>query len=644
MTETIANPRMPITTPLADEEELRQLEETWRKPWGVWGWLTTTNHKDIGLRFIYTAMTFFTFAGLLALGVRIQLAVPSNHFLGPDRYNQFFTTHGSAMMFLFAVPIMEGFGLYLVPLMIGTRNVAFPKLMAYAYYCYLFAGLGLFVSLIFDMGPDMGWFAYTPLSGPSFSPGHRVDIWSQMVTLVELSSLASAVDLIVTILKERAPGMSLNRMPIFVWAQLVVSFMMLFSMPAVMLCSTMLSTDRLANIGTHFYNHVEGGDHLLWQHLFWFFAHPEVYIIFIPATGFVSAIIPTFTRRRMYGYTPLVLSMTATAFIGFGVWVHHMFVTPLPELGQSMFTASSMMIVIPNGVQMFCWLATIWGGKPRIKLPFVWVLGFVAVFMIGGLSGVMLASIAIDSQVHDTMFVVAHLHYVLIGGAVFPLFGAFYYWYPKWTGRMLGTKLGYLNFALMFIGFNLTFWPLHHLGLHGMPRRVYTYPAEMGWGTANFIATIGAMLQGLSVLVFYINVLVSRRHGKIAGANPWFAGTFEWATESPPPRFNFQHLPTCQGREPVWENQPDAPVVTGLRSDIRELLSTTTLDAEPHHRYDIANDSITPFLLGCATAYMLLGGGIFHPKHAVYAAIAVTVFLWIWFWASGKKKPGHESD
>jgi cytochrome c oxidase subunit 1 len=616
------------------------LEQTWRRPRGFYGWLVSTDHKDIGLRFIVTAMVFFVLAGLLALAMRVQLAVPLNTVLGPDRYNQFFTTHGTAMMFLFAVPIMEGFGLYLVPLMVGTRNVSFPRLLNYSYYIYLCAGLALFTGLAFNMGPDVGWFAYTPLSGPDFSPGHRVDLWSQMVTLIEIASLSGAVEIITTVFKQKAPGMSLNRMPIFVWAHVVTSFMILFAMPAVMLCSTMLSTDRLTHLTTHIYNQAEGGDALLWQHLFWFFAHPEVYIIFIPATAFVSAILPTFCRRKIFGYTPLVLSMVATAFIGFGVWVHHMFATPIPDLGQGLFTASSLMIVVPNGIQMFCWIATIWGGKrPAMKTPFLFVLGFIATFVIGGLTGVILASVAIDLQVHDTFFVVAHLHYVLIGGAVFPLFAAFYYWFPKWTGRMLSERLGVANFVLLFVGFHLTFWPMHHLGLHGMPRRIYTYVPETGWMHLNLLATVGAFTIAAAVLLFAVNVLVSLRRGQVAGNDPWGAGTFEWATTSPPPAYNFAYPPTCQGSEPLWENAPDARVVSGLATDYREVLSTTTLDAAPDHRYSLARETIATVLLALATAFLLLAGGIFNPKYALYGFAAVGLTLFWWFWSESRQRP-----
>ena len=464
----------------------RMLETAWGRRSGLHGWIACSDHKEIGLRFIVTAFVFFLLGGILALLMRIQLAVPDNHFLGPDLYNQLFTTHGTTMMFLFAVPVMQGMGIYLVPLMIGTRNVSFPRQLNFAYYLYLAGGLLLYVSLVLDVGPDMGWFSYVPLAGPQYAPGHRMDVWSQMISMVEISSLAVAVNIITTILKHRAPGMSLNRMPLFVWSQLVTAVMILFAMPVVTVCSTMLSLDRMAHVNTHFFNPAEQGDALLWQHLFWFFAHPEVYIVFLPASGFVSTLIPAFTRRKDFGYVALVLSLVATAFIGFGVWVHHMFATPLPELGQGLFTASSLMIVVPSGIQIFCWTATLCSGRIRWTTAIGFVLAYFAVFILGGMTGVMLASVSIDTQVHDTFFVVAHLHYVLIGGAIFPLFGAFYYWFPKWTGRLLNEPLGWLNLALLFIGFNLTFFPMHNLGLDGMPRRVYTYIESAGWARTKF--------------------------------------------------------------------------------------------------------------------------------------------------------------
>ena len=631
-----------------DERVHRELEVTWMRRKGVVGWLSTTNHKDIALRYIVTAFTFFAVAGLLAAAMRIQLALPKNTFLGPDRYNQFFTVHGTTMMFLFAVPVMEAMALYFVPMMVGTRNVAFPRLNAFGFYTYLFGGLLLYTGLFLNIGPDAGWFAYVPLSGPEYSPGKRIDFWAQMITLTEISALVSAVEVIATVLKQRAVGMSLNRIPLFVWVMVITGFMTLFAMPAVMLASGYLAMDRLTNVNTHFFNPAEGGDAILYQHIFWFFGHPEVYLIFLPATGFVSTILPVFARRKIVGYTPLVLSLIGTAFIGFGLWVHHMFATPVPNLGQSFFTGASMMIAIPNGIQIFCWLATLWSGKPQFKVPLLYVLGFIALFVFGGLSGIMLASVPIDLQVHDTFFVVAHFHYVLIGGAVFPLFGAVYYWFPKWTGRMLNEVLGRWSFWVMFVGFNLAFFPMHQLGLRGMPRRIYTYGPETGWGALNMLASVGAGVLGLGALLFFLNVIFSRRRGAIAGPNPWGASTLEWAAASPPASYNYLYLPTVRDRDPLWtsvrrgpENTPegllDMPVIVGLSNEHREVLNTTILEALPDHRYEIVGDSIYPFILSVAVG-ATIAGAIFTPWAWVIGAALCLLALIPWFWSGTERE------
>ncbi|MFL5502294.1 MAG: cbb3-type cytochrome c oxidase subunit I, partial [Gemmatimonadaceae bacterium] len=476
---------------IPEEDEIRaRLSSSWNEGSGLWAWLTSTNHKSIAKRYIVTAVIFFILGGLEAGMMRAQLSRPENRFIGPDLYNQIFTMHGSTMMFLFAVPVMEAIGLYMVPLMIGTRNVAFPRLNALGYWMYLFGGILLYVAFFYNTGPDAGWFAYVPLSGPQYSPGKRIDVWAQMITFTEIAALIGAVEIVTTIFKQRAPGMSLNRMPLFVWAQLITAFMIIFALPAIVVSSSMLAADRL--IDTHFFNPAEGGDALLWQHLFWFFGHPEVYIIFIPALGMMSSMIEAFTRRPIFGYPAMVLSLITTAFLGFGLWVHHMFATPLPALGQSFFTAASTAIALPSGVQIFCWIATIWSGRPRYTTSFLFVLGFFVLFIIGGMTGVMVASIPFDLQAHDTYFVVSHFHYVLLGGAVCPLFGAFYFWFPKVTGRMLSERLGKWNFWLFFIGMNVTFFPMHILGLLGMPRRIYTYLPEMGWGGLNLLVSCGA--------------------------------------------------------------------------------------------------------------------------------------------------------
>src|SRR5919199_1666449 len=500
-------------THLMDASELhehRLLEQTWQPPRGFFRWFTHVHHHAIGRRFIITAFVFFLLGGILALLMRLQLARPEQTLLGPDLYNQVFTMHGSTMMFLFAVPVMEAMGVYLIPLMIGTRNVVFPRLNAFSYWIYLFGGIALYAFFVLNIGPDAGWTTYVPLAGPDYSPGKRIDIWQQLINFTELSALAASVELIVTIFKLRAPGMSLNRMPLYVWSMLVTSFMVIFAMPAVMMASLFTTLDRL--VGTHFFNPAEGGDVLLWQHLFWFFGHPEVYIIFIPALGMVSSIVATFARRPVLGHLPMVLSLVATAFLGFGLWVHHMFATGLPKLGNSFFTAASMTIAIPSGIQIFCWIATIWAGKPVFKTPLLYVVGFVVIFVIGGL-----------------------------------------------TGGMLHEGAGKLNFWLFFVGFNVAFFPMHILGLEGMPRRVYTYPMGMGWDGMNLTATLGALMIALSVLVFIGNVAWSLRRGVAAGDNPWGASTLEWATSSPPPVYNFAHTPFVQSREPLWELEGELP-------------------------------------------------------------------------------------
>ena len=624
------------THPIDDaafDAERRELEHSWKHEHGVKAFFSEVDHKRIGIRFIVTALVFFALGGILAALMRIQLAVPENGFIGPDLYNQIFTMHGTTMMFLFAVPVMEGLAIYFVPLMVGARAIALPRLAAYGYWIFLAGGIFLYVSFLLNMGPDNGWFSYVPLAGPEFSPGKRGDVWAQLITFTEVASLIGAIVIIVTVFKYRRPGMALDRMPVFVWAELVTNFVIIFAMPAVMMASTTLILDRL--VGTHFYNQAEGGDPILYQHLFWFFGHPEVYLIFLPAQGLMSTLIQTFSSRPIVGYTALVLALVATGFMSFGLWVHHMFAAGLPQIGASFFTAASIMIAIPSGVQIFCWIATIWSGRIRFATPMLWALGFFVVFILGGMTGVMVAAVPLDLQVHDTYFVVAHLHYVLIGGAVFPLFGALHYWFPKMTGRMPSERLGAIAFWLMFAGFNMTFFPMHQLGLNGMTRRVYTYLPEMGWGTLNFVATIGAGLMAAAALTITFNAIRSLRVGERAPDNPWHAATLEWATSSPPPPYNFHPEPLIGSRDPLWDDPPDMPVITGVRSDRKEVLVTRLLDATPDHRYHSPESSVWPFWAALATTAMFIGS-IFTPWAVVWGAIPVTVALIFWFWPRGE--------
>jgi cytochrome c oxidase subunit 1 len=622
-------------TDLTREDIERRLHGVWGTPGGWWGFFATVDHKTIALRYIMTAFGFMGVGGIAAAVMRLQLSGPEKHIVSPDVYDQLFTMHGSTMMFLFAVPVMEAFAVYLVPLMVGTRNVAFPRLNAFSYWVYLFGGLMLWIAFALNEGPDVGWFAYVPLSGPVYGIGKRPDIWAQMITYTELSGLAIAVEIVVTVFKMRAPGMSLDRIPLFVWASLVTAFMILFAMPAIMVSSTMLILDRL--VGTHFFDTSNGGDALLWQHLFWFFGHPEVYFIFIPATGMVSAILPTFVRRPMFGHMLVVLALMATGFLSFGLWVHHMFVTGLPRLGESFFTASSMAIAVPAGLQIFCWLATLWSGRPQFKTPLLFVLGFIVIFVIGGLSGVMVASVPIDTQVHDTYFVVAHFHYVLIGGAVFPLIGAVYYWFPKATGRMLDERIGRWHFWLAFLAFNLAFFPMHILGLQGMPRRIYTYTPDMPWGPLNLLSTIGAFLFAASFVVMLVNIVISHRRGEAAGDNPWDAPTLEWATASPPPPQNFSRIPTVDSREPLWARAGTLPVVTGMLADQRQVLISTVTAAEPDILSPSPEPSIWPFVSAMVISVTLFGS-IFTAWAITAGAIPIGIVLTLWFWPKGSKE------
>ena len=615
-----------------DERADPRLARTWAPDPGWLGRLTDVDHKRVATRYVLTAAAFGVLAGALSLVMRLQLAVPDNRLLGPAAYDAVFTTHGTAMMFLFAVPIMQGLGLYLVPLMIGTRNLAFPRLNVFGYYVFLGGGLFLFGGFLLHAAPSAGWFSYVPLASLQFSPGKGSDLWAQTITFTELAALVAAVEIVVTTLKQRAPGMTLGRMPVLVWAMLVMSVMVILAMPAIMVASTMLAMDRL--VDTRFFVPERGGDVVLWQHLFWFFGHPEVYIVFVPALGFVSQILTTFTRRPLVGYPAIVGSLVTTGALGFALWAHHMFAAGIGHRPSVFFMAASMAIAVPTGIQIFCWIATIWGTRPALRTPLLFVVGFFLTFVPGGLTGVVLASVPVDLQLHDTFFVVAHLHYVLIGGGVFPLLGALWYWLPKMSGRLMPEPAGRASVALLVVGFHLTFFPMHQLGLEGMPRRVFTYGRDTGWAGLNLLATVGAFVLLSGLLVYGAGLAWGLRRGRPAGADPWGADSLEWATASPPPSYNHAPLPVVSSRHPLWA--PSAATVIGIRSEVREVLVTTAGRAAPSHRQVLDGPGVSPILLALAVSATLVAV-LFTPWAVVWGSVPCFAALFLWFWPW----PGH---
>ncbi len=534
---------------------------------GVWGWMTTVDHKKIGILYGVTAFIFFILGGLEAILIRMQLAQPDGEVLSAELYNQFFTMHGITMIFLVVMPMGVAFMNYLIPLQIGARDVAFPRLNAFSYWVFLFAGIFIYSSFFLGGAPDGGWFGYAPLSTSLETQG--MTFYSLGLQMAGIASLAGAVNFIITIINMRAPGMTLMRLPVFMWMSLVTSFLLLFAMPVIAVALFQLMFDRVFD--ANFYQVAAGGEPLLWQHLFWLFGHPEVYIMILPAMGIVSEILPTFARKPLFGYAALVFAGIAIGFMGWGVWAHHMFAVGLGPVANAAFALSTMFIAVPTGVKIFNWLGTLWGGDIRFKTPILFALGFISMFIIGGLSGVTHAIVPHDAQQTDTYYIVAHFHYVLFGGAIFGLFGGAYYWWPKIFGRMLGERLGKLHFWLMFIGFNLTFFPMHIIGLQGQPRRTYTYPEGMGWDMWNFVMTIGAFTIALSFVVFILNAIASRTRGEEAGNDPWDGRTLEWTMTSPPPEHNFDATPVVRARDDFWykkyakdipEGEP-APAIAG---------------------------------------------------------------------------------
>ena len=543
----VTEPRPPLTPP---EEPVRLLRRPTGYTKGAWSWITTIDHKKIGILYLATAFTFFLIGGLEALLLRLQLGSPENTVLSADAYNQVFTMHGTTMIFLVVMPLSAGLANYLVPLQIGARDVAFPRLNAFGYWTFLVGGLFMYSSFFLGGAPNGGWFGYAPLS--STMPGHNMDYWLFGLQILGIASLTGAVNLIVTIINMRAPGMSLFRMPIFSWMTLVAQFLLLFAMPVIAVALFFLMFDR--QFGGNFFSPAAGSDPLLWQHLFWLFGHPEVYILILPAMGVVSEVIPVFARKPLFGYQVMVFSGIAIGFMGWGVWAHHMFASGLGPVATSAFSASTMFIAVPTGVKIFNWLATLYRGRIKITAPLLFAVGFVTMFTIGGLSGVTHGVVPADTQQTDTYYIVAHFHYVLFGGSIFGLFAGAFYWFPKFTGRVLDERLGKIQFWLMLIGFNMTFGPFHILGLQGMPRRIYTYPKDHGWDFWNMFATIGSFVIAVSVLVFIYNLWISRRH-PAAGDDPWDARTLEWSIPSPPPEYNFADIPVVTARDDFWHQK-----------------------------------------------------------------------------------------
>jgi cytochrome c oxidase subunit I len=629
--------RTPVIAQASDPAIAARLQRIWETPAGLRGWLTTVDHKIIGIRYLITAFAFLLLGGMEALVMRVQLAHANQHVLTSEQYNQLFTMHGITMIFLYALPVLSGFSNYLWPLMLGSRDMAFPRLNALSYWIFLFSGLFIYASFLAGDGPNSGWFNYVPYASLSYNPGQGIDFYALGMIMLGVSTTVGSINFIVTLFRTRAPGMSINRVPILVWGTLTASVGNLLAVPAVSLAFLMLWMDR--QFGTHFFDTTGGGSPLLWQHLFWMFGHPWVYAIVLPAMGIISDGLPTFCRRPLVGYTLVALSTVATMFIGFGVWVHHMFATGIPALSLSFFSSASFVVAIPSSVAVFAWIATIWTGRPVFKTPFLFFASFVLLFVIGGVSGFMTAAVPLDLQLTDTYFIVAHLHYVLLGINVFPVIGGIYYWFPKMTGRLMSERLGRWNFWVMFIGFNLAFFPMHVSGLLGMPRRIYTYPTGYGWDTLNFVTTLGAFLFAIGVLLFVVNVSRSLRQGEKAGPNPWDAPTLEWAVASPPPPYNFTVIPTVASRHPLWEDRLGEEGSGRSRLEQgplldhgRETLGTTALDGEPDVILKMPDDSFAPIVMALLLTALCYSALRQSWWLCALSALGIFVCLLLWLW------------
>ncbi|MGW8392543.1 cbb3-type cytochrome c oxidase subunit I [Pseudoduganella sp. HUAS MS19] len=613
--------------------EFERLERAWRKPSG-WRALTAVNNTRIGRLYLGTAFAFFLFAGVLALAMRLQLAVPGNGLLQPGTYNQFFTMHGTVMMFLFAIPMVEAIAVFLLPGMLGARDLPFPRLSAYAYWAYAFGGAGFIVTLAFGLAPDGGWFMYPPLTGKAYSPGLNADFWLLGIGFIEISAIAGAIELIIGILFTRTPGMTPWRIPVFAWSMLVVAAMVVFAFPPLIAGTALLELERAYD--WPFFIPARGGDPVLWQHLFWFFGHPEVYIIFLPAAGMVSSMLPALVHTPLVARRAVVISLAAVGVLSFALWMHHMFTAGLGQLETTLVSAASMAIAIPTAVQVFAWIATLWRGRVELNAPTLFVIGFLLVFVLGGLTGVMVAAVPFDWQAHDSYFIVAHLHYVLVGGLVFPMFAAAYFWMPLFNGHRLSESWARWVFGLIFVGTNVAFFPMHATGLLGMPRRVYTYGSEMGWAGLNLASTVGALLLAAGVALFTIDLVRTLRKPERAHGNPWKASSLEWL---PQDEYGTRSQPEVRSAEPLWRQPLLAQEVEsgmhwlpGSVTGMRETLVTGWRDARPRHLLVLPGDGWLPFLCALGTAGFFL---LMTVQQAIAAwlcgALAVaTLVAWLW--------------
>lgn len=602
---------------------------------GVWSWITTVDAKRIGILYGVSAFVFFLTAGLEAMIMRVQLYQPGERVVSADLYNQLFTMHGTAMIFLVIMPLGAAFFNYMIPLMIGARDVAFPRLNAWSYWVFLAGGVLLHLSFIFGGAPNVGWFGYANLTELQYNAGHGVDFWLFGLQLLGFASLAAAFNFMVTIINMRAPGMKLMRMPPFAWMTLFTTFLMILAFPVLTVALFELMFDRV--FGTNFFVASAGAQPLLWVHLFWVFGHPEVYILILPAMGIISEVITTFSHKPLFGYPVVIFSGMAIAFFGFGVWAHHMFTVGLGPIADSVFAIFTMVIAVPTGVKVFNWIATLWGGSIDFKSPLLFALGFISMFILGGLTGIMHAVPPADLQQHGTYFVVAHLHYVLFGGSIFGLFTGIHYWFPKFTGRMLNERLAKATFWVMLIGFNVTFMPMHWTGLLGMPRRVVTYPESLGVTVLNQLSTIGSFVLSASILIFLYNVLVSLRHGALAGDDPWDGSSLEWATTSPPPVYNFAVIPPVWGREAFWALKYPRDAA-GVPSPIRRPWAPAPEDIP--YTIHMPRPSYWPIVVAIGL-FMLLSGLIFTRVESAAGLVIMVVGIVAWALEPAAGEPSY---